>query len=45
MHRNLDGVRYLYAPNDIMTAILEVRLGPTQYVSAAEIEVPEDISV
>ena len=42
---NPDGIRYLYTANDIRTAILEVRPVPTQYVSVAQVEILEDISI
>lgn len=42
---NPDGISYLYAAEDIRTAILEVRPIPTQYVSVAQIEIVEDINI
>ena len=42
---NPDGIRYLYAADDIKTAILEVRPVPTQLVSVAQVEILEDISI
>lgn len=42
---NPDGIRYLYAADDIKTAILEVRPVPTQYVSVAQVEILEDINI
>lgn len=42
---NPDGISYLYAAGDVRTAILEVRPVPTQYVSVAQIEVQEDITL
>lgn len=42
---NPDGISYLYAAEDIRTAILEVRPVPTQFVSVAQIELTEDIIV
>jgi len=42
---NPDGISYLYAAGDIKTAILEVRPVPTQYVSVAQLEVLDDITI
>ncbi len=42
---NPDGISYLYAAEDIRTAILEVRPVPTQFVSVAQVELTEDIKV
>lgn len=42
---NPDGISYLYTATDIQTAILEVRPIPTQYVSIAQIELLEDITL
>lgn len=42
---NPDGISYLYASNDIKTAIVEVRPVPTQLVSVAQVELTEDIKV
>lgn len=42
---NPDGIRYLYASNDVRTAVLEVRPIPTQFVSVAQIEIIEDINI
>lgn len=42
---NPDGISYLYAAEDIKTAILEVRPVPTQLVSVAQVELTEDIKV
>lgn len=42
---NPSGIRYLYAASDVKTAILEVRPILTQHVSAAKIEITEDINL
>lgn len=42
---NPEGISYLYAADDIKTALLEVRPVPTQLVSVAQIEVVEDINI
>jgi len=42
---NPDGISYLYAAEDIRTAILEVRSVPTQIISVAQIELTEDIKL
>ena len=42
---NPDGISYLYAAEDIRTAILEVRPVPTQFISVAQIELIENIKV
>lgn len=42
---NPDGISYLYAAGDVKTAILEVRPVPTQYVSVAQIEILNDITM
>ena len=42
---NPDGISYLYAANDIQTAVLEVRPIPTQFVSVAQVELLEDVTI
>ena len=42
---NPDGISYLYAADDVKTAILEVRPVPTQFVNVAQIKVIEDINI
>lgn len=42
---NPDGISYLYVAEDVRTAILEVRPVPTQYVSVAQIEIVEDLTI